>query len=149
VTPEEVEAIDTARWDYYEYTPEQTVYERKMFDRKRRCIGCGVHCWLIDEFYMVRDELWLRAFGGFYAGMACIGCLEERIGRELARPDFIPSMLDIDLRDIRSERLRDRLSRDGDASVLLRCPQFPRSLTRETKVYMAKRRNCRLYDPGI
>jgi hypothetical protein len=60
------------------------------------CADCGVNTSSIDgidEWYMVKDDVWIAARmkrstladGG---GFLCIGCLEKRLGRQLWRPDF-------------------------------------------------------------
>ena len=67
-----------------------------------------------SEFYMVRDELWALAGAG--DRYLCIGCLEGRLGRRLAREDFS----DVRLNDVRygggsSGRLLIRLLVPRDA----------------------------------
>ena len=61
-------------------------------DIRSPCFGCGVDTLEIGEFYVVRDEVWLAAVPWNRAGamldFLCIGCLEARIGRTLAREDF-------------------------------------------------------------
>ena len=60
------------------------------------CHDCGIHTIPIGnrglprgwEDYMVRDEIWQAA--GMGEGFLCIGCLEKRLGRELAAGDFTP-----------------------------------------------------------
>src|SRR5262249_17820365 len=72
------------------------------------CGGCGVDAGAIDEYYMVKDDLWKRAGKRRYL---CIGCLEERIGRKLTPDDFTDCPLNHEQRIFaRSGRLRDRLS---------------------------------------
>jgi hypothetical protein len=68
------------------------------------------------EWYTVHDSVW-RAAGMRGGGQLCIGCLEARLGRRLARADFVDNMLnDLEIQDEwpswswRSERLIDRLS---------------------------------------
>lgn len=43
---------------------------------------------VVEESYMVRDEIWEEADGG--KGFLCIACLEGRLGRELKPRDFAP-----------------------------------------------------------
>jgi hypothetical protein len=45
------------------------------------CVDCAIECrpW---ELFMVTDELWHQA--GDVQGYLCVGCLEDRIGRDLA-----------------------------------------------------------------
>ena len=55
------------------------------------CIDCKVDTTVIGEFYMVADELWETAVSGKRQRksiMLCIGCLEERLGRQLQATDF-------------------------------------------------------------
>jgi hypothetical protein len=71
------------------------------------------------EHYMVHDQLWQRA--GLERGHLCIACLERRLGRQLARPDFP----DVVINDpsiepagryawsYRTERLKDRWKRQA------------------------------------
>ena len=51
------------------------------------CAACGVNTLHINEYYMVTDEVWEAAWPG-KRGMLCIGCLENRLGRELTAKDF-------------------------------------------------------------
>lgn len=57
------------------------------------CVDCGVDVYEIHEYeYMVKTTVWTAA--GFSRpfltgdGMACISCLEKRLGRQLTRNDF-------------------------------------------------------------
>lgn len=53
-----------------------------------KCKDCKVCTHSIGEYYMVTTAIWRSAFGGDgrkARGMLCIGCLERRIGRNLAR----------------------------------------------------------------
>ena len=45
------------------------------------CAACGVNTLHINEYYMVTDEVWEAAWPQD-RGMLCIGCLENRLGRE-------------------------------------------------------------------
>jgi hypothetical protein len=63
------------------------VIKRFQEDRRPlRCIDCDVDTFAIDEYYLVRDELWELSGGG--DGMLCLVCLAARIGRPLVREDF-------------------------------------------------------------
>jgi hypothetical protein len=73
----------------------------------RHCRDCGVDT--VDEFYIITNAVWPLEEKG---GMLCIGCLEARIGRNLAREDFTDSLLNTDPRLARSRRLEDRLGRE-------------------------------------
>jgi hypothetical protein len=73
------------------------------------CEECGSD---YDEYYMVLNDIW-KAYGTSNGnGMLCIGCFEERMGRQLYRQDFMP---DFPFHEVnakgRSLRLQDRLSR--------------------------------------
>lgn len=83
------------------------------------CKDCGVDTIPPNaphEFYMVRDELWLAA--GMHTGLdresneefLCIGCLEKRLGRELAGADFTDTPVN-SASAHKSPRMRDRLDR--------------------------------------
>jgi hypothetical protein len=97
-----------------------------------RCIDCHVDTSSsqgISEYYHVHNIVWCEAFGrdpfevlddkgGWKLdhidccqdkGMLCIGCLEQRLGRELEADDF--SDAPINSYPGISERFRDRLSR--------------------------------------
>jgi hypothetical protein len=47
--------------------------------RPRPCSDCGSNT--RDEYYVVHDAIWFGA--GNVDGMLCIGCLEQRLGRQL------------------------------------------------------------------
>ena len=51
------------------------------------CLACGINTLLIQEYYMLTDEVWDQACPEG-KGMLCIGCLEARLGRELTARDF-------------------------------------------------------------
>lgn len=75
------------------------------------CRGCGVNTSDIDEYYMLRDDLWARAQGRL-GGMLCIGCVEARRGRRLHAGDFSDApvnRLEGWLSSAKSARLADRL----------------------------------------
>ena len=63
-----------------------------------------------DEWYAVRDEVWLAAVVNL-RGILCIGCLETRLGRELSAPDFENAALNDLAFGWHSERLIERLRR--------------------------------------
>lgn len=72
-----------------------------------RCLDCGADMREVDEYYLVHDELWLSVVPE-KAGHLCIGCLENRLGRELAARDFAGKG---SIRPRMTDRLRNRLSR--------------------------------------
>jgi hypothetical protein len=53
------------------------------------CADCGADTTPGEgnEFYMISDELWQAV--GVGEGFLCIGCLENRLGRQLIAADFI------------------------------------------------------------
>lgn len=51
------------------------------------CLDCHVDTMKINEYYMVKDTLWLEANPADF-GMLCINCLETRLGRQLKPEDF-------------------------------------------------------------
>jgi hypothetical protein len=55
------------------------------------CLDCGVDTHAVDEWYMVRDDVWVAA-NPSQSGILCIGCLEDRLGRRLTRSDFTPCL---------------------------------------------------------
>lgn len=73
------------------------------------CQWCGVDTFKTHEMYMVRDDLW-DAYGSPTNGMLCIGCLEDRLGRQLQPGDFKAVPLNTGDDFPRSDRLRDRLA---------------------------------------
>ncbi len=56
------------------------------------CVHCGVNTLHINEYYMIHDEVWLAARPPLENSrrpvMACIGCVETRLGRLLTPEDF-------------------------------------------------------------
>lgn len=100
----------------YGYSPEGLVKEAVDFAVKEQdklrssfiCMDCKVDTMSIDEYYMVHDEIWEEAVPEF-EGMLCIGCLEERLGRELT-PDDFPTDLPVNEMGA-SIRLKERQGR--------------------------------------
>ena len=52
-----------------------------------RCIDCK--CDTTTEYYMVTAVVWAAAGMEPHGGKLCVACLEDRIGRELTRSDFL------------------------------------------------------------
>lgn len=52
------------------------------------CIDCGVNTKEIGEYYMVKACVWRSSGMHYHSGMLCLGCLENRLGRELKPEDF-------------------------------------------------------------
>lgn len=63
----------------------------------------------LGEAYMVTDSLWAASGLAPNGGKLCVGCLEQRIGRQLAPPDFKDVPLNTAANRTRSERLKSRL----------------------------------------
>lgn len=79
-----------------------------------KCLDCQEDTNKINEYYMVKDEVWLKA-NPKNKGMLCIGCLEERLGRELEYKDFSDANLNLmsmNFRFPKSDRLICRLVRN-------------------------------------
>ena len=70
------------------------------------------------EYYMVHDELWANAGMKYDGGFLCVGCLEQRLGRELIAGDFANNFIhnDPDL-PAHTPRLRSRLTSGGKSAV--------------------------------
>jgi hypothetical protein len=68
------------------------------------------------EYYMVHDELWAKA--GMKNGFLCVGCLEQRLGRELIAGDFVNNFIQNDPDfSLHTPRLRSRLTSGGKSAV--------------------------------
>lgn len=63
-----------------------------------------------NEYYMVTDEIWKTACPE-EKGMLCIGCLENRLGRQLTASDFTDAPINHGVFGF-SERLAARLAAD-------------------------------------
>lgn len=82
------------------------------------CTDCNTNTREAHEYYMVNFDLWRASGAG--EGMLCIGCLEDRIGRQLVPGDFIDAPINTDPEDElweRSPRLRNRLNNTITESV--------------------------------
>jgi hypothetical protein len=80
-------------------------------DRDSSCVDCGFDTIEAGETYMLHDNVWEEACAG--AGLLCIGCVEQRIGRQLTPSDFVDCPLNRGeiggVRLPQSDRLRSRL----------------------------------------
>lgn len=75
------------------------------------CADCGVDTNEIHEYYMVTDLVWQLYAEDVDAGLLCIGCLEDRMGRELDAGDFSDCLLnELDMGWRKSDRLIERLT---------------------------------------
>lgn len=75
------------------------------------CIDCSVDTVILNEFYMVCDDLWISAVQDQQdreQRVLCVGCLEVRIGRKLRASDFTDAP--INKHKDHSARLLDRLT---------------------------------------
>ena len=72
------------------------------------CMDCQVDTGEINEYYMVHDEVWLFANPND-SGILCVGCLEMRLGRELASSDFPDYPINQGFFE-QSDRLKSRLN---------------------------------------
>lgn len=74
------------------------------------CVDCSVNTGAIDEYYMVKDEVWAEAQMNAYDGMLCIGCLETRLGYQLNRSHFTDCPLNVKDFTPKSDRLKSRFA---------------------------------------
>lgn len=84
---------------------------RCVCDEDSQCMDCDVDTRKINEYYMVHDGLWSKAVPDLYAneyGQLCIGCLEMRLGRLLAKDDFADVPVNVD--SAHGPRLASRLT---------------------------------------
>lgn len=73
------------------------------------CIDCDVNTMDIDEYYMLKEEVWLSIVPED-KGMLCIKCVEQRLGRKLAPEDFSYCPLnEEEYSQPRSDRLKNRM----------------------------------------
>lgn len=80
------------------------------------CCACGVSTHAINEYFMLRNAIWklvrlpLEARTNFRTRWLCVGCLEQRLKRQLNSSDFIECPLNAS-DDVfpKSLRLRNRL----------------------------------------
>jgi hypothetical protein len=73
-----------------------------------RCLDCNINTDAIDEYYMLRNEVWAQVNPGI-DGQLCIGCVEHRLGRTLTAADFTDAKINNSTTLRRSPRLIDRL----------------------------------------
>jgi hypothetical protein len=82
-----------------------------------QCVACGLGTITAGEWYMIRREVWEQAWEGrrkswhlkvLGVEILCVGCLEKRIGRELAKGDFTEVPINNPDRYAMSVRLRAR-----------------------------------------
>jgi hypothetical protein len=73
-----------------------------------RCLDCNINTDAIDEYYMLRNEVWAQANPDI-DGQLCISCVERRLGRTLTAADFTGGKINTSTTLRRSPRLIDRL----------------------------------------
>jgi hypothetical protein len=83
---------------------------------KAICADCGAGTLAIGDFYMVKDDIWRRAWSirrGNYEmpgqQFLCIGCLEHRLRYTLTRDGSIDALVNHPKNPSSSKRLLDRL----------------------------------------
>jgi hypothetical protein len=82
------------------------------------CADCGIGTNTLDEWYMVRDDVWQQAWCDRRKSwqllpgqeVLCIGCLEQRLGRTLMACDFTDAPVNDPNQRLISKRMRDRLT---------------------------------------
>jgi len=52
------------------------------------CRDCGINTLEINEYYMLKNDIWLQINGGHLKGILCIDCAEKRLGRMTTPNDF-------------------------------------------------------------
>ena len=77
--------------------------------RRFLCVDCGVDTGRIGEYYFIHTPLWLSVIDSI-AGMLCVGCLENRLGRQLRRNDFTNAWINNPRHHPVSQRLMSRLA---------------------------------------
>jgi len=83
------------------------------------CVDCGISTIStvengVDEYYVLKNDVWAASGLDPHGGELCIGCLEKRLGRKLNRNDFENCLLNYHGKHIKprqSDRLLDRLYR--------------------------------------
>jgi hypothetical protein len=58
-------------------------------EAQANCVDCRWNAVRLGEWYMVHDDVWKAAGMETMGGALCIGCLEERLGRDLTADDFM------------------------------------------------------------
>lgn len=80
-----------------------------------RCLDCRINTDAIDEYYMLRNEVWEEA-NPEIDGQLCISCVERRLGRTLTAADFTDRRVNTSPTLRRSPRLIDRLKSSSNRS---------------------------------
>lgn len=91
-------------------------FRRDLLRDEYPCDDCGLSTAPVtgvDEWYTVTDDVWAEA-GASEDGILCIGCLEQRLGRQLLQQDFLNAMLNRPDYGNHSDRLISRLTANSD-----------------------------------
>ena len=73
------------------------------------CMDCRVNTMDTDEYYMLKEEIWLFIVPGD-RGMLCVSCVEKRLDRKLTPDDFSECALnEKEYPQPRSDRLKNRM----------------------------------------
>ncbi len=81
-----------------------------MSRRKFLCKFCNVDTGKLYEHYFVHTDLWLSVMPSIN-GMSCVGCFEDKLGRQLNKDDFPPVWINNPKYEPKSQRLLDRLNK--------------------------------------
>lgn len=87
----------------------------KLVDNLYPCFDCMYET-MVDEYYMVLDEIWEKAVGDEKLDFLCVSCLEKRIGRKLISVDFTKAPVNDTGHpyfNIRSRRLIERMRNEN------------------------------------
>jgi hypothetical protein len=74
--------------------------------RKWLCVDCSRNTQ--HEHYFVHNEVWASA-GMPECGMLCVGCLEDRLGRQLTSRDFTSAHINNPKTNTMTDLLRSRI----------------------------------------
>lgn len=81
---------------------------KKRSRKKFLCQDCQIDTGKNNEFYFIKTELWLSVMPTIN-GMLCIGCLENRLGRQLTATDFTSASINSPQHGQKSLQLLNRL----------------------------------------
>ncbi|AWG64771.1 hypothetical protein DDT46_13860 [Mycobacteroides abscessus] len=95
--------------DVYLRDGSRIAYRWELFVCDWRCLGCGLDMSTVDEYYMLKNDVWAQVDPAI-DGNLCIACVEERLGRTLTAADFTDSPINTSTAKRRTQRLADRLS---------------------------------------
>src|SRR5262245_21304420 len=89
-----------------------TAWEWPAYMEEANCTDCRWNTIWLGEFYAVHNDVWERASCRKpRPHMLCIGCLEERLGRQLKPNDFTDAPINDPALPNTSNRLRNRMRR--------------------------------------